>query len=709
MALKSLHKLKQLINYLLVTGKIDEDTRIVLEIARELNNANMRKAIERWNSEREKENDKYRKEISQYNIDCGTSLDENNSIILRKIRLWHEQGKKCIYTGKPISICDILNGVNFDLEHTIPASISFDSELKNLTIANKHYNNNIKGKRFPTQCPNHQDILKNIEVIFGRKTVKTKKVKGKETIFETWSRIEDLEEQFKEWKNKASFASDKSYKDYCIQNYHMVRMDLDYLKAKLNTFTLNEYKANWRNNQLRDTQIITKYARPYLKTVFKKVSVEKGSVTNAFKEIYKVKLSENKKNRNVHSHHAQDAAILTLIPPFYDRDRILEKHFKVKEIDYTRCYHEKPKDWDNFSASFILKIENNVLINNLSKTKTTLSTYKHVRKRGKKIWLDKENRVPMIAQGDTIRGQLHGESIYGAIKLPLRNENNQILFDDKGKMLLSEKPILVIRKSLVYKKDANTPGFKSLDEIEKAIIDKDLFKVIKQQVVEAPDFKTALENGIYMLDKKGNKVNRIRRIRCIEKMSYNSAIKVHKHTAKSEKEYKQYTLAKNGENVLCLFYKNEKGKAIQILNISEVAEMKFKNDQEYFKEPYYNQLEIGKGNKKDSIPLYTILKTDCKVLFYKDSIEELKYLSENELSQRLYKITQFERDSNRIKLRHHLIAGIDTDLKKLYKEESTVNLNVRQVFLRLTKAQWNFAIDGKDFEMKLDGSILFKF
>src|SRR5690606_21032307 len=124
--------------------------------------------------------------------------------------------------------------------------------------------------------------------------------------------------------------------------------------------------------------------------------------------------------------------------------------------------------------------------------------------------------------------------LYGAIKLPKRNEQNQILFDENQRMILEETPILVIRKDLVYKKDANSPGFKTLEEIEKVIVDNDLFQMIKKQVEEAPDFKTALTNGVYMIDRKGNKVNRIRRIRCKESMKYSTAVKVHTHSFKSD-------------------------------------------------------------------------------------------------------------------------------------------------------------------------------
>jgi len=733
MALKTLYKLKQLINYLLQNGKIEEDTRIVIEIARELNDANKRKAIEKWNNDREKENDLFRKKIKEVNEESNTNFNENDKTLLRKIRLWEEQGKMCLYTGKMIKASDVFNGLLYDIEHTVPASISFDSELKNLTLADTSYNRNIKGRLFPTQLPNYHDavtingvvyppIIKTMERVFGKRTVtiETDK-KGNQKTVVTWKKIEDLEDLYKTWKRNASFASAKDRKDYCIQQYHYIKMDLDYLKAKLHTFTLEEYKAGWKNSQLRDTQIVTKYALPYLKTVFRKVAVEKAEVVNAFKELYQVKPPFDKKNRKVHSHHAIDAAILTLIPPFFERDKILQRYNEEKDKRTGKVYHEQPKDWKDFSASKILFVENEIFINNLSENKTTLSTYKQVRKRGKIEYIrykdvngkwqfkldDNGNKIPKIAQGDTIRGQLHGESLYGAIKQPVRDENESILFDDNGKMKLHEDIYVVIRKPLIYKKDANSPGFKTLEEVEKVIVDKHLFQMIKKQV-EQSDFKTALINGVYMFDKEGNRINQIRRIRCKENLKYASAVKVHSHTFVSDKEYKRKTLAVNGENSLCLFYKNEKGRAINIQSIGQVAESGIKKDRQYFDEPYYNQIEFGKGKNKTTIPLYAVLKPGQKALFFKDSMEELKELSKEDLSVRLFKMYQFESDG-RIKFRHHIVAGIDTELKKENKEYSYFDRNEKQVFLRLRQGQWNFAIEGKDFEMKLDGTIEFKF
>lgn len=724
MALKTLHRLKQLLNFLLKTQQIDKHTRIVVEIARELNNANYRKALEKWQSERERENESYKKRIEEINKECNTSFDLNNKSLIRKIRLWEEQDRKCLYTGEVINMCDVLNGEYYDIEHTIPASISFDSELKNLTLANKDYNNHIKGKKYPTQLENYDDastfngkriepILKNIESLFGKRTVYRKKVKKrgveKEIIVEKWAKIADLEKQLDGLKN-LSYIDSKDAKDYKIQQRHLLKFKLDYLKQKLQTFTIEEYKASWRNSQLRDTQIMTKYAVPYLKTVFNRIEVQKGNVVNDFKEIYNVKLFGEKKDRAKHSHHAVDAAILTLIPKPARRDQILKEYNLAKDNGVARTYHEQPTEWKDFKTYYIKKIEEETLINNLKDQRTLTPTFKKVRKRGKIV--KKENGKPMWANGDTIRGQLHGESLYGAIKQAKRDEDNKIVFDDDKKMILEDDIKLVIRKPLSYAKDAVSAGFKTLKEIEKVIVDRALFEMIKTQVDEADSFKSALEKGIYMLNKKGEKVNKIRHIRCFDRLKHSTAVRPHNHDFISDKEYKQTTYAQNGENVFCLFYKGElkdkEERAINIIGIFDLAKLDIQDEKDFFKIPHFSSLQ----KKKTKLPLYAVLKSGQKAIFYKENLEELKDLSEKELSDRMYKMYQFEGDSNKIKFKHHLISGANTEINKSlpkgYKEASPFGSFEKQPLMRLTAGNWNFAIEGKDFEMDLDGTINFK-
>lgn len=706
MALKSLYKLKKLINYLLQTGKIDEDTKVIVEIARELNDRNTRKAIENWQKERENENERYRNIIDEINKECGTSFNRDDKTLLQKVRLWEEQGRMCMYTGKMIKSCDLFNGVKYDIEHTIPASISFDNELKNLTIADVGYNRQVKKKQFPAQLPNYlseenlngtrcTSIIKNIEMIFGERRVEYKQKNGKEEKIVTWQKIEDLQKQYDEWKTKASYATTKEIKDNCIVRCHMIKMDLDYLRNKLSTFTIEEYKASWRNNQLRDTQIITKYALPYLKTVFRKVSVEKGSVTSKFKKVYKIK-DESKKDRSKHTHHAEDAMTLTLIPDAFNRERIIKLYNAEIDKKTGKTYHEQPIGWPDFSNKHIEEITKGILINNLPDNRTIIQTYKTVRKKGK---IDKdENGNKRISRGDTIRGQLHGETLYGAIQEKVTGKNGNV----------EEVINVVVRRPLQFKENPASAGFKNLEELEKVIVDRALFEMIKKQV-ETTDFKTALSQGVYAINKNGEKVGEpIRRVRCRTNIKYETIQKIHKHSFASKYNHKKFTLAENGENSLCLLYNSSKGRGMKILTILDLAELKTKNLQSIAAEPEFQHLKIGKGKNKEIVPLYAILKNGDKVIFYDQSIEELRDFTKEDLSGRMFKIYQFEKDG-RIKFRHHLAAGIDTELKKENPEYSYFSIGEKPMFLRLSKAQWNFAVEGKDFEMGLDGQINFKF
>jgi CRISPR-associated endonuclease Csn1 len=59
-----------------------------------------------------------------------------------------------------------------------------------------------------------------------------------------------------------------------------------------------------------------------------------------------------------------------------------------------------------------LELKDKVLINNLTDSRTITQTSKTIRKRGKIVYdIDQAgNRKKRVAKGDTIRGQLHGET-----------------------------------------------------------------------------------------------------------------------------------------------------------------------------------------------------------------------------------------------------------------------------------------------------------
>ena len=734
MALRTLHELKKLVNYLHEIGKIENSTRIVIEIARELNDANMRKAIEKYQRDREKENEDFKNKIDEINKECNTSYNREDKNLIDKIRLWNEQKFQCIYTGKIINSCDLLNGSKYNYEHTVPASISFDNELKNLTIADIEYNMNIKGNKIPFDCPNYNKaiVINSIEysAILPRLQFMEEKV-------------EHLENLLDEWINKTKFASTKDIKDACIQRRHLIKFELNYWSKKLNSFTVTEYKAGWRNSQLRDTQIVTKYALPYLKTVFNKVEVQKGSVTSAFREIYKIQPRLEKKQRTKHSHHAIDAAVLTLIPAAAIRDKILLRYNEEKDKNPNNTYHENPRNWTTFEANHILSIEDEVFNNFQSRNRILVDTKKNVRKRGKQQFVKYKNtdgkwhykldeqgkKIPLIAKGDTIRGQLHKESFFAAIKLPEVEEKNGKLIpktDRQGNFIFqtNEK-----RKDNIFivKREEDLNSFTKLEDFD-IVIDPNLRQYLKAEIQnrinQGKTFAQAMAEPIWAfgkaIDKNNSPIKPIRHIRTKVKgggggFVTNPALIKPINAFISKQEHKRNIYALNGETAVCAFYQgivnDELERIIKPYSILEIAQLKDGNSFENIVSPNYEKT-IKKV--QHIIPLYSILKTNQKVLFYENDIDELVKLNNQELGSRLYLIVKFE--DGKISLKHHLNSMTEEDVKKEMKRlelpdsgASSFNFVKPIPKLRLSKSSFNFAIEGKHFNIMLDGEIKWKF
>lgn len=720
MALKTLHQLKKLVNYLLQTGKIDEDTRIVIEIARELNDANRRKAIERWQREREKENDEYRKRIQETLTECGVDYDINKEL-LDKYRLWLEQNRHCLYTGKQIGFCEWFNGNLYDFEHTIPASMSFDNELKNLTLADGLYNKQIKGNRLPTELPNYYDDI----MIDGKEYTAIKpRLKFME------EKVEALEKLLDDWVKKTS--DDKSIKDAIIQRRHMIRMDLDYWRRKLETFTITEYKAGWRNSQLRDTQVITKYALPYLKTVFNRVDVQKGSVTAAFREIYKILPRLEKKDRTKHSHHAIDAAVLTLMPPAAIRDKILLRYNEEKDNNRHNTYHEPVRDWRDFRTEHILGIEDDVLINFQPKQRTLTPTYKNVRKRGRQQFvkektadgkwqfkLDEQGKpIPLQAKGDSIRGQLHEESFMTIIRLPeYKQENDKFMpiTDGNGKFVFQKKngedEFFVVKKIPLTDLD-------SLEKFKK-IVDPNLrsylTQIVKSRMENGKNFQQAILEPIWAFDKKedrnGNVIQPLRHIRCrVAKaagyLSREKTLTIRKHDFSSKYDYKNDLLAANDEMAVCLFYANADNRAFKLISRFELANMKIRRMSDFF---FLSGYDAYQKEGVFDIPLQHVIEPGTKVILLDDKInsaELLKTAKNSELLGRLYVVNNFNIPSGNtvyIYLVNHIDARRKEDLQK--EEAKNIDLNKYQAKLALTASKFSCVIENKHFKVNPDGEI----
>ena len=759
MAMRVLHTLRKQINALLKTTDkdgnclIDEDTRIVVETARELNDANMRWAIEAYQKEREKENKEYKRilkedlkehfpnrPISDTDIDFArltceqhdipengneysapNNIDTDNKKYnkdITKYKLWLEQGCRCLYTGKVINITNLFDDNAFDIEHTIPRSQSFDDSLANLTICDAHFNRTIKKNQIPTQLANYEEISSRLQ---------------------PWKdKVEKLKDNVAYWKAQSKRAQDKNRKDNCIRQKHLWQMELDYWQNKVNRFTMTEVTAGFRNSQLVDTGIITKYAYHYLKTVFNKVEVQKGSVTANFRKILGVQSVDETKKREKHSHHAIDATILTLIPTAAQRDKMLELFYTIQEKKHLNentatLEHELDKERQKCRlagniSDIVPLIEDTILINHIAKDQTLTPAHKRKRVRGKIVpkrdsngnilfekntdgtfKLDKlGHKIPKAKEwitGDSIRGQLHEETFYGAITQGKKDDNRKLLRNENGAIIIDDKVLYVVRKELKYRKTDKDKGFKNWEELKKAIVDKDLFNIIKEQFKQNDgtylSFKDSCEKGIYMFkkNKEGKldyseecKVNKIRHIRC--KTSITNPLPIKQQTYLSDKPYKQYFYAGMGD--LCVMCKYESidqsMKEYRIWSLFDVSKNRKLSLDDIPK------AITSKRNAAITLHLTQQIKKGDMLLIYKES-EVLTDFDSATLSQRLYTVKGFENDGNRIILQKHINA------KDLDKGKPIISYDEMPEKIRCGINTIKFLIKDHDFYLTPQGLV----
>ena len=133
---------------------------IVIEMARETNEDDEKKAIQKIQKANKDEKDAAMlKAANQYNgkAELPHSVFHGNKQLATKILLWHQQGERCLYTGKTISIHDLINNPNqFEVDHILPLSITFDDSLANKVLVYATANQE-KGQRTPYQALDSMD------------------------------------------------------------------------------------------------------------------------------------------------------------------------------------------------------------------------------------------------------------------------------------------------------------------------------------------------------------------------------------------------------------------------------------------------------------------------------------------------------------------------------------------------------------------------
>lgn len=739
-ALRTLQIIRKKVNALISNNIIDpDDTRVVIETTRSFNDANMRWAIKEYQKARENEHKGIiatlqelfpNRDLSDDDIDKARFFFEqqddydkiygnNNKYAkdIKKYKLWKEQGCICMYTGNVISLSKLFSE-DVQIEHTIPRSISYDNSLSNLTVCDTYYNRVVKNNQYPTQLPNYEKDI----VIDGRiyKAI-LPQLKRWEVL------VERLKDNVATWKARSRKAIDKVRKDECIRQMHLWQMELDYWGTKLQHFKQEEVTDGFRNRQLVDTGLITRHTAIYLKSLFHNVDVQKGEVTALFRKILGIQQEGEKKNRDLLSHHAIDAMMLTLIPVAAKRERMLKLFFQKEEAKgdekeyFTNELYKEIADCHIGGGidKVVSLIESQLLVNHHASDKTLVPSKKIIRKRGKiALFKHKDGSVhPHISTGDSIRGSLHRDSFFGAIKYPVKDENG-LPITQNGRFVYDDSdPMMAIRLSVKDIKEK---------DIEKIIIDpyvrRSISATIAKRLAAGQSYKEAINGEFWMLDKEGNEIRftkngrklcPIRHVRCRVKtgqgyMTYQTSLQIKDQLNVSgkalvnltDRSHKKTVYAQNDDNYLFLLYEGvKKGQVVRksrIVNYHEIAllrqekatdgKCKINSVDDLLNEAYYNRIE----EKGIVYNLSAVIKRRTRLLAWKRNPEELNELSLAELGKRLFVVVKFNNiGSDCLYLKSH-IKGT---------EEHDLSTGVVKDF--------KYMIEGRDFEVDELGTIHF--
>ena len=635
----SLFRLRKVINLMLKKGYITPDTKIHIEFSRNLNDANMRWAIQAWQRENEKDRENCRKKICEH-IDNPTDRD------ILKYQLWEEQNHKCLYTGEEIGIMQFLGkDPLYDIEHTIPRSAGGDSTKMNLTLCSNRYNRDVKKTKLPSQLSTHEEILGRIE---------------------DWKKkYEELDSRIR--KLKAGSGAGKEEKDRIIRTKNLLKLQRNYWKGKYQRFTMTEVPEGFSRRQGTDISVISRYARMYLKSVFKQVYIVKGIATSDFRKMWGLQEDDEKKERVNHVHHCIDAITIACIGKA-EYDKLADYRHQYDEYKYygkDRPKFEMP--WPSF-VSDIKQIQDELLIAHYSKDNLPKQAKRYVRdSKGGKV----------LTQGDTARASLHNETYYGAI-----NVDGEVKY--------------VVRKSL-----------ESLEEKDvKNIVDGEVRSKVENAILQHGSLKKAFEETIWMNEEKQIPIKKVR----VFAGSVTRPIDIRQQRDQSKHEYKRQYHVQNDRNYMMAIYvgqgKNGKEKReFELVNNFTAAHFYRRSNDRV---PTDNQLVPLCS--KSGYELRYKLRIGTMVLLYENTPEEVWELDRSNLQKRLYKVTgmssmviQGKYEFGTIEMVHHQNARPSSEIKKVngeYKSDEEFRPGIKMLH-----SQINALVQGVDFEINDLGEI----
>ena len=636
---RAMNYLKKLVNRLLREGIIDNETRVHIEMAREINSFNMKKAIEQYQQEWQTKREEAKRKLEEFLVVKNKTGIKITDDLIDKYILRDEQKGVCVYTGREIDMTDVFNfpGARpVDIEHTIPRSRSWDNSMQNKTLADADFQRNKKRNRIPYELGEEKmkEILPRIE-------------HWRQTYLNLEKEIADL---------RVNPAMEDRVRNRIIQKRYLKQLWRDYYKGKYERFRMKDVPEGFKHNQLTATGLITKTAFEYLGSVFRNrngnpnVFTVNGTSVSVMRELWGL----DDKTREFHTHHMVDAVTAAAISKqLYEKLAQIwskEDEHKQKMNKLLRDKHYY-KPWKTFTED-MKKAEEEILAVHRYKDNVGKNTKIKIRRRGRVVHRrvrelpeeykhkipGKDYRVlkikgktyyelpePMYRQGDTARGALFKQNFYGKILEPGTQTVRQ-----------------VIRKELDKLKSGDV----------KNIVDPEVKKIIQRAVddgmIKFTTTGATVKDTIWMNEEKGIPIKKVR----IYFKQGVVDVKPHPEIFLSNYEHKQKLYAQSGANYLMVIYEHpETGRREKkLVNLIDTYRLRKEHLPPYeenieVKGKYY---KVAKQNGRD-----LVLKKGLAVILLRSG-EQVEYNDYDWLYKRLYYIQGLDDDG--IKLMHHAYA-----------------------------------------------------
>lgn len=285
---------------------------VVIEMPRDRNSDEQKDEIRKAQKKNETEMKFIETKLAgTYGIELSPANFASQKKLVLKLKLWNEQGGKCLYSGRTIEPADIINNPDlFEIDHIIPRSISFDDARSNKVLVYRSENQK-KGNQTPYFYLTHSN---------GGWTY----------------------EQFKatviELSNKKEYAIPEKKVQNLLYSEDITKMEV--LKGFI-------------NRNINDTRYASRVVLNTVQNFFKakeaptKVKVIRGSFTHQMRD--NMKLDKNRDESN--SHHAVDAMLIGYSQLGYEAYRKLQGEF----IDFETGEILKKDMWNENMSDDIYK------------------------------------------------------------------------------------------------------------------------------------------------------------------------------------------------------------------------------------------------------------------------------------------------------------------------------------------------------------------